>query len=124
MSNPIFTDATLEGVHLEVTIAEDASLSESIDLKHYALIGVLMPSGWTDSLTFQVGFSINGTIQYFDVYDNDGNEIVAVGGSSRFVRIYPTELPAVKYLKVRTGTSGTPIAQGSNKTITLLIREV
>ena len=75
-------------------------------------------------MTFQVGFSINDTIQYFDVYDNEGNEISVTGGASRFVRIYPTELPSIKYLKVRTGTADTPIVQTEDVTLTLVIREV
>lgn len=77
-----------------------------------------MPSSWTAAdLTFQVSTD-NGTT-YQNVYEEDGSEYVVTADASRFIAI--TGLPRVDAIKVRSGTSGTAVAQGAARTLTLFV---
>lgn len=85
-----------------------------------ALVGIVMPSGWTTAnLTFQ-GSADNAT--YNDIYDENGSEVVIVAAASRFITIPPRFLIAPRYLKVRSGTTGTPVAQGAERSLALIVR--
>jgi hypothetical protein len=104
-----------------VTILSGTSLSGAVSLPEgFIFTGVQMPSAWTTAnLTFQ--FSIDGAT-YTDAYDEVGTEITVVAAASRFIRI--PELGAVRYVKIRSGTTGTPVNQGGNRTINLSVSNI
>lgn len=103
-----------------VTIANGQSLSGALNIDQRNLFALIMPSTWTAAgLTFQGSF--DGT-NYFDLYDEAGTEINFIVSASRYVLIStPIKFLGLKKLKVRSGTSGTPVAQGGARTIALIV---
>lgn len=100
-------------------IANGASLSSVIDLGAGKLVAIQMPAAWTAAaLTFQA--SIDGT-NYFDVYDTSTERNYTVAASRMLVLQLP-DWVGIKYLKIRSGTSGTPVNQGADRTLTLLVQ--
>lgn len=101
-------------------ITNSASLSSALDLGTNRLAQIVIPSSWTTAnLTFQT--SADGTT-YNDLYNAGGTEIsVTVGGASRAIVLAPADFISVRYLKVRSGTSGTPVNQGGQRVLTLVL---
>ena len=107
-----------------VTIANGASLSGVIDLEGFVLMGIQMPSAWTAAnLTFEASSARAGTFD--DVYDDTGTEVNVTAAASRYIGVTGTKgdvLANVRFLKVRSGTTGTPVNQGAARTITLCLK--
>jgi len=107
---------------VEVTIASGASLSDAADLTGGALVGIIMPAAWTAaSLTFQ-GSVDDST--YNNVYNDSGSEYTVAADASRLIVLDPADFVSARHLKVRAGTSGTPVNQGAARTITLVVRPI
>lgn len=112
-ASPRLIDAT-------ATIANGASLSGAIDLGSTRLAGIQMPAAWTAAaLTFQASFD---GVTYADVYSTGGTELSYTVAASRFIPLSITDWGGVRYLKVRSGTTGTPVNQGGARTIQLTLR--
>jgi hypothetical protein len=102
-----------------VTIANGASLSGAVDLKGRKLVAIIMPASWTAaSLTFQG--SVNDT-DYFDLYDGATERALTVA-ASRYVMQNIGDWVGARYLKVRSGTSGSAVNQGGARVITLVVQ--
>lgn len=103
---------------VSATIANGASLSAAIDLgDSRALAAIVMPASWTTAnLTFQA--SPDGT-SYFDLYDG-GAERSVTASTSRVIAVTIVDWLGLRYLKIRSGTSGTPVTQGADRTLTLI----
>lgn len=102
-----------------VVIANGAAVSNSTELGAFRSFSIQMPAAWTAaSLTFQG--SIDGTT-FYDVYDIAGNELVVTAAASRIIVDIP-ELSTLRYLKVRSGTTGTPVNQGAERTLTIICK--
>lgn len=100
-------------------IANGASLSGLFYVGDGRLVGVQMPAAWTAaSLSFQT--SQDGT-NFFDLYDNAGNEVVVTASASR--QIVLDGFDSGIWMKVRSGTSGTPVNQGAARTLTMTVRK-
>ncbi len=102
-------------------IANGESLSGELDLKGCNLFGLIMPTAWTTAnLTFQVSNVSGGTFQ--NLYDDGGNEVTVAAAASRNIAIDISALKIApwRYLKIRSGTSGTAVNQGAARTITLV----
>ncbi|MDB2415442.1 hypothetical protein N9W34_06695 [Rickettsiales bacterium] len=107
---------------LSATIASSESLSDVIDLSGTTLSGYVMPASWTAAdITFSV--SADGT-NFNDLYDQFGNEVNHTVDASRFIALLPSDFAGIRYLKIRSGTSGTPVNQGAERVITLVARAV
>jgi hypothetical protein len=114
----------------KVTIANGTSLSDEVDMSGLQLVAIQMPSGWTTAnLTFQAGVIVSqdgkNTITYGNVLDDGGTEVVVTAAASGFITIRPTvaaALRGIKFLKVRSGTSATPVNQAAARIITLSFR--
>jgi len=106
-----------------VTIAEAASLSSAADLMGSVLVGIVMPAAWTAAnLTFQA--SANGTI-YNNLYDDSGNEVGATAAVDRFIAFDSNaNFQGVRWVKVRSGTSGAAVTQAAIRTLTLVARAI
>lgn len=102
------------------TIASGASLSSEIRLPEgYYLTGVQIPDTWTTTAagcTLQV--SIDGAT-YSNAYDETGTEITFQAATSRWVRL--PELGSLRFYKIRSGTSGTPVNQAGDRVLNLSI---
>ena len=105
-----------------VTIANGASLSNAADIEAKTLIAIDMPSSWTTAnLTLQASID-NST--WDNVFDSLGTEVTITAAASRFILLNPADYVSVRYLKIRSGTSGTPVNQGGARTITLVVRAI
>lgn len=104
------------------TIANGTSLSATVDIGGTTLAGIVMPAAWdAANLTFQA--SHDGT-SFNNLYDALGGEKTVTAAASRFIALDPADFAGVRYLKLRSGTSGTPVNQTVNRTVTLLSRAV
>lgn len=105
------------------TIANAASLSDAQDLGNARLAAIAMPAAWTTAgLTFQA--SADGTT-YYDLYasDNLGTaaEYLIGAAASEVISVPIGDFAGLRYLKVRSGTTGTPVAQGAARILTLIL---
>lgn len=105
-----------------VTIANGASVSAFVDLEAQTLVGIHMPAAWTAAgLTFQV--SEDG-VTYDDLYDAAGSEKTVSVAASRYIYTIPSDWVGIRFIKVRSGTAGTPVNQGAARTIQLVTKAV
>ena len=108
-----------------VTIANGASLSGGA-LVDGRLAGIITdPTGWTAAaITFQA--SADG-VTYFDLYsggEGTAAEATIASGNiavNRFISLTFANWVGIKYIKVRSGTSATPVNQGAARVITLVM---
>ena len=84
------------------------------------LWGMLLPSGWTAAdVTFQ------GTVDntnWKDLYNANGGQIGVTGVPDKIIVLPPAVFSAISSFKIRSGTNETPVAQGANRDIYLLLR--
>lgn len=110
-----------------VTIANGAALSSALRLAGRAIVGLFMPATWTAaSLTLQT--SLDGTTWY-DYFVRIDNTAVAefklvTPTAGSFLPFDPTDFAGVLYLRFRSGVTATPVNQGGDRTITLVMRDV
>jgi hypothetical protein len=101
----------------KVTIANAGSLSGAADLEGKAIAGIVMPADWTAAaLTFQV--SVDGT-NFKNLYNDSGSEVSITVAADTFIRL-TAEWKGIRYIKVRSGTAGVPVAQGAERQIGLV----
>lgn len=116
-------DVGIERVNLAnvtATIANGASLSDEIDLGGSSMQTILMPAVWTAaSLTFQIAEASGGT--WRNVYDDSGTEVAVTTAASRAIPM-PAELAGARFIKIRSGTSGTPVNQGGARSLVVLLK--
>lgn len=105
---------------VDVTIASGASLSGAANLGGLHAVGVLMSAGWTAAnLTFQI--SVDG-VTYYDLYDKTGLELSIIAGASRFIQLDLGIFAGFNFVKLRSGTTGTPVNQGSDRALSIICR--
>ena len=94
----------------------------NINLNGMRLFGIVMPAAWTAAnLTFQA--SADGTT-YSNMYNSDGTELTVTASTSRYIYLDPAIFASVQFLKIRSGTAGTPVNQEAARTIGLVLRSV
>jgi hypothetical protein len=103
----------------QVTISSGGSLSPLVHLHNQRLFGILMPAAWdAANLTFQG--SIDGT-NFFNVYDDSGNEVTVQAAASRLILIAsPLLYLGLQRLKIRSGTNAAPINQTADRLLTVV----
>ena len=111
----------LEAIMIEAAIYAGADgLSDVVDLLGGVLVAIQMPATWVAAdLTFQV--SLDG-VNFANLYDIDGNEIVVSAAASRVIGLTDVErwLSGGK-IKIRSGTSGTPVNQTAERKLKLAV---
>lgn len=115
-------------ITLTATIASGASLSGAIDMSAFALnkdnfrlFGIIMPAAWTTAnLTFQASF--DSGLTWIDIMDALGTEYTVIAGTSRYIPVDPTPFAAIPMLKIRSGTVSTPVNQGADRIVALIMR--
>lgn len=104
-------------------IAAAGNISPAVDLGGLRLMGIVMPATWTTAaITFKV--SADGGATWNNLYDSLGAEVSISVAASGAYNIDPAVFAHWKLLKVRSGTSGTPVTQSSGASITLVLRSV
>jgi hypothetical protein len=106
-----------------VTIANGQSLSPFVAIGPKTLVGIGLPAAWTAaSLTFQV--TLDGGVTFLEFYDGAGAVTLPVA-AGQFVAIPPVpDWGGVVGLKVRSGTSGSPVNQAADRLLSLVTRTV
>lgn len=102
------------------TIANNASLSSAVSLGYTRVHRIAMPATWTTAaLTFQSSYDGN---TYNDVYTDSGEYTVSssVVGASRTIVLDQSIFYGIKWLKVRSGTSASPVNQAAARTLVLV----
>lgn len=109
-------------VEAKFVIAVDDDQTEAVNMGGRVLTGIYMPASWTTaSLTFLA--SRDGT-NFVPMFDSGGTEVAITAAASAFVAIRPTAwFGALRYLKVRSGTSASPVAQGADRTLILVLAD-
>lgn len=105
-------------------IASGNSLSNAVSLSTALLCGVVMPAAWTSAnLTFQA--SIDGGVTFNNVFDDAGNELTMTAAASRYIVLANIGqwigFGPNTQIKLRSGTSGSPVTQGSDRVIQLSV---
>lgn len=88
-------------------------------------LGIIMPAAWTAAdITFAVASESGGT--FVPLYDDpgDGGTEVLIDGpavsTARAIDMLAGSLAPWRYIKIRSGTSGTPVNQGAERTLTVV----
>lgn len=107
---------------MAVTIAKGASLSTPLDLRgHGAPLGVVFPAAWDAAeLSFQV--SLDG--EYWANLYELGSEMTVPGTAGGAEPLNPATFVAWRYLRLRSGTAGAPVAQTAARALVLCIAPV
>lgn len=109
-------------VQTQVTIANGGSLSAAVPIGDKVPVGIVMPSAWTAAgLTFQV--SADGGSTWNNMYDAAGTEVALTVAASRYIPIDPNVWIGINHIKIRSGTSGSPVNQGADRILTLVSRD-
>jgi len=106
-----------------VTVGAGTSLSgASVSMAGRVLVGVITASSWdVAKMTFQA--SLDGT-NFFDVtYKGTEYEVASVT-SAKFIAVDPEVFYGAKYIKVRSGTSGSATNQVDATIVTLVTRPI
>jgi hypothetical protein len=107
---------------VDVLIENGESLSEAIALYGLRIVGIMMPALWTAAgITFQG--SPDGQT-FYNVYDSDGNEVEFSAAQARFITVFSAYTAGFPFCKVRSGNAGTPVAQGADRTLKLIVAKV
>ena len=102
-------------------ISASGSLSPEVDLGQQTLVGIVMPATWTAaSLTFQV--SVDGGTTWVEHYSSAGTETTYTVSTGQFIAVDPTLWKGVYSVKVRSGTSASPVTQTAQATIILVTK--
>ena len=100
------------------TISSGGSLSGAVDLGTLTAACIVMSAAWTAAdLTFEV--SADGST-YVDLYDSIGNEYTVTAAASEALLLDIKDFTPFRYVKVRSGTSGTPVNQGADRSLTII----
>jgi hypothetical protein len=105
----------------DATITNGTSLSGVIDLGSMTLCGVLISAAWTAAgLSFQG--SPDGVI-YGKLIDASGTEITAASiAGGEYLSLDPHKFFGTRFLKLRSGTNGTPVNQGADRVLRVAAR--
>lgn len=100
-----------------VTITNGTSLSGAVDLTTQRLHRIVMSAGWTAAnITFQASY--DGT-NFNDLYDTSGEVTVTTAAANRSIVVDQSVFYGIRYLKIRSGTSGTPVNQTADRALIL-----
>ncbi len=117
-ANPVST--------VTATIADDASLSGAVDLGSGMMLCGVAADDWTAAdMTFQVADAIDGT--FYDLYDQNATEKNVKFAADRHVALDDgTFWTGVRFLKIRSGTSASPVVQDrtGGTPVTLFVKPV
>lgn len=108
-----------------VTIASGESLSDALELPtegEYALVGIILPTITNAAITFAV--SQDGST-YVPLYHATAEYTpLSASTGARASSLALDAMRAWNFIKVRSGTAASPVNQGADRAITLLLREV
>lgn len=98
-------------------------VSESVNITGLTLCAVQMSTAWTDA---RIGFnaSINGSTNFYPVYDTNGDPLTYATSANRVVVFDPAVFSGIQRLQIVSETSaGVAVAQGAARTLILGLAE-
>ena|SRR3990167_4778402 len=117
--------ATANCFLIAAAIASGENSTGEIDLEGFTALAIQTPSAWTTAnLTFTATEVTGGTHQ--DVYDDAGAEVTVTASASKVIGIGDTvmkKLRALRFVKIRSGTTGSPVNQGGPRTLNLILKK-
>jgi hypothetical protein len=106
---------------LPVNILINTAVSTAVQIYGGLPAVIEMPAAWdAANLTFQTS---GDGVNYFNVYDEFGAEVTVTAAVSRRIRLDPVQWSGIQYVKVRSGTSGTPVNQTAARVLYLELWE-
>ena len=101
------------------TILSGQSVSAGVQINGLHPIRLIMPAAWdAAAITLQESFD-NGVLSpWQNIYDEAGGELTLIVAAARNVRIPVTFLPAGQWIRIRSGTSATPVNQTASRILT------
>ncbi len=104
-----------------VVISSGTSLSAEVATGAKTLVGIGMPAAWdTGGITFLV--SVDGGVNWLDLYDPAGVNYALVVAAAQYILIDPVVFAGINDIKVQSGTTGSPVTQSADRTLTLILR--
>jgi hypothetical protein len=104
----------------QVTIPAGGYLSSAADLTSGSVYMIITPPAWTPA---NVGFLASAdNLNFYDVFDSFGMEILRAFGPNRAVMVDPTFTQATAYFKLRSGPLANPVIQDADRIFTLVIK--
>lgn len=111
----------LQSVAAVFTVATSDTISAAVALGGARVLGIQMPATWTAAALTFLG-SVDGST-YQSIYDSAGSEVSITAVQAHYVALPDTSvLAGLNYLKVRSGTVGSPVQQAADRTLVLLVR--
>jgi len=107
---------------IECTIPAGTSETSAVFGWGLRLARIYMPEEWDAAdLTFTEAEKPSGT--FYPLYDDNGIEITILANAERTITVSSNALPltAMRYFKIRSGTSTTPVNQSAERKIKLLL---
>jgi len=107
-----------------VELTAGASLTGTINLAGLRLFGLIMPADWTTAdLTFQM--SPDAGMTWANMLDQNGSEILSVGTPNSYITINKaSDFAPLQYLRIRSGSSSSPVTQTASRVLQLVLRSV
>ncbi len=116
---PNKVEGSVRAVPSAAVIAASASLSGAIDCEDTRISRIQIPSAWTTAnITFQT--SVDG-VTYADLYDSFGVEYVVTAAASREIILPLADFLGIRFLKIRSGTTGTPVTQSAARSLPIML---
>lgn len=115
----VFVAGNAQFTATSVTISNGTSLSGAVDLGFNRLFAIQMPAAWSAAgLTFQ---GSSDGVTYANLYDDTGTEVSWTVAASTYVVVSaPAKMQGIRYLKIRSGTSGVPVNQAGDRILTVI----
>ena len=104
----------------DMTIANGEALTQSMAVgKACVPVAIKMPAAWTTAnLTF---LAASGSETPGDLYDG-ATEVSVTAAASRYIVLEGAVFFTVRTLRIRSGTSETPVNQGAARTLRVICR--
>lgn len=120
--NQFFTDNGIQIV--EVTIPNGTAFATPLQVFGLSVVAIIMPPAgqWTAAdITFKASHDAASS-QFRDFYDDSGAEVTVTAIAGRYIRLDPLfHITSARYLQIRSGTSATPVNQGAQRLIRLVL---
>ena len=106
-----------------LTIPSGTSVSGVLDTGRDSILGIVMPSSWTSAdLTFEVSYdNITWVGMVYDETSSQCNSISSPAPSSAHTVSLSGLLP-YRYVRLRSGTTSSPVVQGGDRSVVVLLR--
>lgn len=109
--------------YITLTIASGAALTEELNTLGAVPVAIKTPGTWTAAnLTF-LGCEVTGGT-YCDVYDDAGTEYNVAANTARWIILNPAAFASFQFIKIRSGTTGTPVNQGGARSVIVALRKL